>query len=57
VKLSSDLPRWGVYLLRKKAERLGRVEAEDEVEAMARAFEQFDIGEVERWRVSVQKEA
>jgi hypothetical protein len=31
-------PRWGVYALRKKAERIGSVDARDEKEAVRRAF-------------------
>ena len=50
-------PRWGVYALRKKAEKLGSVIAKDESEAVERAFKEYEIAEKERWRVSVQREA
>jgi hypothetical protein len=49
-------PRWGVYALRKKAERLGSVDAKDEKEAMQRAFEECAAEERERWRISVRRE-
>jgi hypothetical protein len=49
--------RWGVYALRKKAEKLGSVTAKDEIEAVQRAFKEFDVAERERWRVSVQRES
>jgi hypothetical protein len=41
----------------KKAERLGSVTAKDEIEAVRRAFKDYDIAEKERWRISVQREA
>ena len=50
-------PQWGVYALRKKAERLGSVLARDEKEAVRRAFERCAVEEQERWRISVQREA
>jgi hypothetical protein len=50
-------PRWGVFALRKKAEKLGSVTAKDEIEAVRRALKEYDIAEKERWRVSVQREA
>lgn len=48
--------KWGVYRLRKKAERLGSVEAKDQAEALAKAYELFKIPEAERFRISVQRE-
>jgi hypothetical protein len=50
-------PLWGVYALRKKAERLGSVDARDEKDAIERAFKECEIAERERWRISVQREA
>jgi hypothetical protein len=50
-------PRWGVYALRKKAERIGSVDARDEEEAVKRAFKEYNVAERERWRVSVQRES
>lgn len=40
--------RWGVYLLRKKAERIGSVKARTEKVAMELAVEEFEVREVER---------
>ena len=50
-------PRWGVYALRKKAERISSVNAKDEKEALQRALKECEIPERERWRISVQREA
>jgi hypothetical protein len=36
-------PRWGVYALRKKAERIGSVDARDEEEAVKRAFKEYNV--------------
>jgi hypothetical protein len=47
---------WGVYLLRKKAQRIGTVTAASRQEALARAVEQYQIAEAERFRVSVQRD-
>jgi len=50
-------PRWGVYLLKRKAERLPfTVTARDSEEAIKRALEEHDIPERERFRISVQRE-
>jgi hypothetical protein len=35
-------PRWGVYALRKKAERLGSVQARDEKAAIERALQELE---------------
>jgi hypothetical protein len=51
-------PRWGVYLLKRKAERLPfTVTARDSEEAIKRALEEHDIPERERFRISAQREA
>jgi hypothetical protein len=51
-------PRWGVYLLKRKAERLPfTVTGRDSEEAIKRAIEEHDIPERERFRISVQREA
>jgi hypothetical protein len=51
-------PRSGVYLLKRKAERLPfTVTARDSEEAIKRALEEHDIPERERFRISVQREA
>jgi pyridoxal biosynthesis lyase PdxS len=51
-------PRWGVYALRKRAERIGFVEGpRDAEEAVQRAFKECAAQERERWRISVQREA
>ena len=49
-------PRWGVYALRKMAERYGSVEASIEKEAIEAAVKQYEISERERWRISVRRE-
>jgi hypothetical protein len=50
-------PRWSVYLLKRKAERLPlTVTARDSEEAIKRAIEEHDIRERERFRLSVQRE-
>ena len=46
---------WAVYLLRKKAVLIGRVEAKDEKEALERACEEFKISAADRFRISVRK--
>ena len=50
-------PRWGVYALRKKAERITSVNARNEKEALQRALRECEIPEREHWRISVQREA
>ena len=49
--------RWGVYSLRKRAERIGSVEARDQHEAIERAVKQYAVAERERWRFSARREA
>lgn len=46
---------WVAYRLRKKAERLGRVEARSEAEAIEKACAEFEIPQHERFRISVQR--
>ena len=46
----------GVYLLRKKAERIESVEAEDQQEALAKAFALYEIPEAERFKISVKRD-
>jgi hypothetical protein len=51
-------PRWGVYLLRKKAERFPfTVAAGNADQAIERAIKEYDLPEHERRRISVQREA
>ena len=45
------------YLLRKKAQLIGRVEAKDEKEALERACAEFNILPADRFRVSVKRMA
>jgi hypothetical protein len=49
--------RWGVYALRKKAERISSVRARDDKEALERALRECEIPEAVRWRISVKREA
>ena len=48
--------RWAVYRLRKKAERVGTVEARDQEEAIEKSYTELSIPERDRFRVSVQRE-
>ena len=51
-------PRWGVFALRKKAERLPvSVQARDSEEAIELAIKENNIPERDRWRISVRREA
>jgi hypothetical protein len=51
-------PRWGVYLLKRKAEPFPfTVGGRNPQEAIERAVKEYDIAECERWRLSVQREA
>ena len=56
MKAPRELPRWGVYLFRKKAERLGSVKADSQEEALTRAVEEYGAHVKERWRISVKRE-
>ena len=46
---------WQVYMLRKKAVWIGRVEAKDEAEARRKAIEELKIPERDRFKISVQR--
>jgi hypothetical protein len=50
-------PRWGVYALRKKAERIGTVQARDEKDAIERALKEIELPKGSQFRISVQREA
>jgi hypothetical protein len=52
-------PRWGVYILKRKAERLSfTVTGRDAEEARARALKEYaSLPECDRRRLSVQREA
>jgi hypothetical protein len=51
-------PRWGVFLLKRKAERLPfTVTGRTAEEAIERAIKEHDVPPRERFRVSVQREA
>jgi hypothetical protein len=49
------MPRWSVDILRKRAERLGTVEAKNEAEAIAKAAKLFSIEPARQNRISVHK--
>jgi hypothetical protein len=49
--------RWGVYALRKKAERIGEVRAAYEREAMQRALKDTQLENRSRFRISVRRGA
>ena len=55
-KESGEPRRWGVYMLRKRGMRLGTVEAKDIEEALKKAYDEYEIAEADRWRISVQRE-
>ena len=42
-----------MYLLRKTGRLIGRVHAADQEEALRKAYEEFEIPEKERFRISV----
>jgi hypothetical protein len=46
---------WAVYLLRKRAQVLGRVMAPNEKEALQKAYGDFEIPESERFKISVKR--
>jgi hypothetical protein len=51
-------PRWGVYMLKRKAKRMPfTVTGRTAEEAIERAIEEYDVPERERFRISVQREA
>jgi hypothetical protein len=51
-------PRWGVFLLKRKAERLSfTVTDRNSEEAIEHAIKEYDVPERDRWRISVQREA
>ena len=50
------LKSWGVFVLRKKAQRIGSAKAKDQKEALEKAFAKLQITPHERVRVSVLRE-
>ena len=48
--------KWAVYILRKKAQRIGIVEGKDHKDALERAMIELKIKPSEKFRVSVQPE-
>ena len=46
---------WTVHRMKKKAERIGTVEAATEEEAIDRAVADFQIRDVDRFRISVRR--
>jgi hypothetical protein len=49
------MPRWSVDIIRKRAERLGSIEAANEKEAIEKAAKEFDIPPERQNRIVVQK--
>jgi hypothetical protein len=49
------MPRWSVDIIRKRAERLGTIEAANEQDAIEKAAKQFDIPPELQNRIAVQK--
>jgi hypothetical protein len=45
----------GTYILRQKAQYIGRVRANDKQQALQRAYEEFNVAEADRFRISVQR--
>jgi len=54
-KASAAVTSWSVHLVKKKPVRLGTVEAASEEEAIDRAMKEFQIRDVDRFRISVQR--
>jgi hypothetical protein len=54
--VASRKSRWAVYPSRKRAERIGSVEARDQEEALEKTYSELNIPERDRFRVSVQRE-
>jgi hypothetical protein len=51
-------PRWGVFTLKRKAERLPfSVTGRNSEEAIERAIEEYNVPEREQFRINVQREA
>ena len=51
-------PRWGVFILKRKGERLPfTVAGQTPEEAIERAIMELDIAEREHWKISVRREA
>jgi hypothetical protein len=51
-------PRWSVYILKRKAERMPfTVTGRNNEEAIERAIKEYDVRPCERFRISVQREA
>jgi hypothetical protein len=49
------MPRWSVDIIRKRAERLGTIEAANEKEAIEKAAKEFDIPPERQNRIVVQR--
>jgi hypothetical protein len=49
------MPRWSVDIIRKRAERLGTIEAANEKEAIEKAAKEFDIPPALQNRIVVEK--
>jgi hypothetical protein len=48
-------PEWGVFILKKKAQRVGSVQARTKEEAPERAYEELAVAPGDRFRISVQR--
>jgi hypothetical protein len=49
------MPRWRVDIIRKRAERLGIIEAANEKEAIEKAAKEFDIPPERQNRITVER--
>jgi hypothetical protein len=54
-KKSAKSEAWTVMKLAKKPVRIGQVEAATEDEALKKAYEEFAIRDVDRFRISVRR--
>ena len=54
-KPREQVQTWTVHRMKKKAERIGTVEAATEEEAIDRAMADFQIRDVDRFRISVRR--
>ena len=55
-KASAKAVDWVVCKFAAKPKFVGRVEAKDETEALAKAFEAFDSPEAERFKITVRRD-
>jgi hypothetical protein len=55
-KEAAEPVRWAVWLYRRRATRLGSVDAKNREEALKKASETFEIEPADQFRISVARE-